>query len=116
MSLADGRIRMQRISVTAESADRESVVIELLFEFFDRRRALQRFEPAVRAARVISRAKFHCLYTQPSELAQHIVERQLPQQRGKYPESHPISLLLNRLIRGVAHGVQPAFRALRLPR
>ncbi len=80
MRFADGSIRMQRIPVAAQRADRKPAVVELLLKLFDRRRTLQHLEPAVRPAGIIPRAQFDGPHTQRRQLPQHIIERHLRQQ------------------------------------
>ena len=77
MSLRDVAVGMQRVSVAAQRADGEAVVVQLLLEFLERRRVFEHRELAVRIAGIVARTKFNRRDAEAFSFRDYIVQRQL---------------------------------------
>ena len=73
VQLADGRVRMQRVAMTAKRADVESLSIQLGFELLQVPRALQQRKLDVRVAGEVAGAKLDGVDIERPQLLQHLL-------------------------------------------
>src|SRR5581483_11908369 len=86
-------VGMQRIAVATQSADRKSVVTQLLFERLQLRLVIEHRHLAMSIAGIISRPQFYGVDALRLQLLQNIFQRHLRQQRCKDSDFHPVSSL-----------------------
>src|SRR5579863_5148545 len=94
---------MERVTVTAQGADRDPVVIELLFELLQLRRGVQPFQLDVRVAGVVPRPQLHGLNAEGFDLLDDVVKTQLGEKRGEKAYPHgtlPLNGARTRRVRG----------------
>ena len=83
---------MQGIAVGTESADGKALIIEQLFKFLQIFCAAEHRQLAVRIAGVVAGTELDRADVELLQLFKDFVERELRQQRGKYANSHGITV------------------------